>query len=71
MSPEHISVIPNLSEIKFGPIQISKNGPNWQYRNVFDLGQIWNNGYVVRTHSYNWLYLKYYFNFHVRLSILP
>ena len=26
MSPEHISVIPNLSQIKFGPIRILKNG---------------------------------------------
>ena len=50
MSPEHISVIPNLSQIKFGPIRISKNGPNWQYRNVFNLGQIWNNRNVFRTH---------------------
>ena len=36
MSHEHISVKPNLSQIKFGPIQISKNRPNWQYRNVFN-----------------------------------
>ena len=48
---------PNRSQIKFGPLRISKNGPNWQYRNVFNLDQIWNNGYVFRTHSYNRLYL--------------
>ena len=46
MSPEQISVIPNLARIKFGPYQISKNGLNRQYRNIFNLGQIWNNGYV-------------------------
>ena len=26
MSPEHISVIPKFSQIKFGPIRISKMG---------------------------------------------
>ena len=50
MSPEDITVIPKTSLIKFGPIQISNNEPNWQYRNVFNLGSIWNNGYVFRTH---------------------
>ena len=50
MSPEHISVIPKFSQIKFGPIRISKNGPNWQYRNVFNLGEFWNNRNVFRTH---------------------
>ena len=49
MSPEQISVIPNLARIKFGPYQISKNGPNRQYRNIFDLGQIWNNQNLFRT----------------------
>ena len=46
---DEITVIPNLSQIKFEPIKISKNGPHWQYRDVSNLGQIWNNGYVVRT----------------------
>ena len=57
MSPDDITIIPNFSQIKFGQIRILENGPNWQYRNVFNLGEIWNNGYVFRTHSYNWLYL--------------
>ena len=30
MSFEDITVIPNTSQMKFGPIQISKNEPNWQ-----------------------------------------
>ena len=50
MSPEHISVIPKFSQIKFGPIQISKNGPSWQYRDEFNSGEFWNNRNVFRTH---------------------
>ena len=38
LSPEHILVIPKFSQIKFGPIWTSKNGPNWQYRNIFNFG---------------------------------
>jgi len=48
MSPDDITVIPNFAQIKSGPIQTSKNGPNWQQRNIFNLSKIWNNGYVVR-----------------------
>ena len=50
MSPEDITITPNTSQIKFGLIQISKNGPNGQYRNVFNLGEFWNNRNVFRTH---------------------
>ena len=50
MSPEHISVIPKLSQIKSGPIRILKNGPNWQYINVSNLGEFWNKRNVFTTH---------------------
>ena len=50
MSPEHISVIPKFSQIKFGLIWISKNEPNWQYRNVFSLGTFFPNRHLCRTH---------------------
>ena len=55
MSPEHILVIPKFSQIKFGPIRISKNGPNWQYINVFNLGEFWNNRNV---HHFLLLFLE-------------
>ena len=59
MSPAEMTVGPNHSQIKFGPLWISKNGPNWQYRNVFNLGTVWTNRHLCRTHYYNWLYTLY------------
>ena len=38
MSPAEMTVGPNRSQIKVWPLWISKNGPTWQYRNVFILG---------------------------------
>ena len=59
MSPEHISVIPNLSQIKY--ISVLPIRPiSWNlYRPKCNLGQIWNNRNVFRTHWYNWLYFDY------------
>ena len=60
MSPEHISVIPNLSEIKY--ISVLPIRPIFwnSYRPKFNVGQIWNNRNVFRTH---WQWLRWVFEF--------
>ena len=55
MSPEQISVIPNLAHIKYISLL-----PIWPifgslYWPKFNVGETWNNGHVVRTHLNNWL----------------
>ena len=58
MSPEQISVIPNLSEIKH--ISLLPIQPIFWilYWPKFNFRQIWNNRNLFRTHWYNWLYAK-------------
>ena len=66
MSPEHISVIPNLSEIKYTSV-LPFRPIFWNsYQPKFNLGEFWKHRNVFRTHWYNWLYFLYRFYLYVK-----